>query len=107
MTDWRAGAICRTEDPELFFPVGEEHTTGRGASGPVQMQNAEAKAVCRRCPVVSECLAWAIESGQDFGVWGATTAQERRAFKRRTPDAFRMVVHRPRTPARGRPRRTS
>lgn len=94
--DWRHRAICRTEDPELFFPIGEEHTTGRGASSPVQLQNAEAKSVCFRCPVVTDCLAWAIESGQDWGVWGGTTPEERRAFKRRTPERFRTKVLRPR-----------
>ena len=57
--DWRHDAVCRDEDPELFFPVGN--------SGPALLQIAEAKAVCRRCPVASECLAWALESGQDAG----------------------------------------
>ena len=73
--DWRHRAICRDEDPELFFPVG--------TSGPALLQIAEAKTVCRRCPVVSECLTWALESGQDEGVWGAMSEDERRALKRR------------------------
>ena len=54
--DWRHRAICRDEDPELFFPVGN--------SGPALLQIAEAKAVCQRCPVTSECLSWALETGQ-------------------------------------------
>ena len=29
-----------------------------------RLQITEAKSVCRRCPVVSECLTWALESGQ-------------------------------------------
>jgi WhiB family transcriptional regulator, redox-sensing transcriptional regulator len=74
--DWRHGAICRRyENPELFFPVG--------TSGPALLQIAEAKTVCRRCPVVSECLTWALESGQDAGVWGGMSEDERRALKRR------------------------
>ena len=60
--DWRHRAICRDEDPELFFPVGN--------SGPALLQIAEAKAVCARCPVSNECLNWALETGQDAGVWG-------------------------------------
>ena len=55
----------------------------RGASGPALLQIAEAKSVCRRCPVVSECLTWALESGQDAGVWGGMSEDERRALKRR------------------------
>jgi WhiB family redox-sensing transcriptional regulator len=74
--DWRHRAICRDEDPELFFPVG--------TSGPALLQIAEAKSVCRRCPVVSECLTWALESGQDAGVWGGMSEDERRALKRRS-----------------------
>src|ERR1041384_3800731 len=73
--DWRHRAICRDEDPELFFPVG--------TSGPALLQIAEAKTVCRRCPVVSDCLAWALESGQDAGVWGGMSEDERRTLKRR------------------------
>ena len=73
--DWRHKAICRDEDPELFFPVGN--------SGPALAQIAEAKIVCNRCPVTAECLAWALESGQDAGVWGGMSEDERRALKRR------------------------
>lgn len=72
--DWRHRALCRDEDPELFFPVG---TTGPAAS-----QVAAAKQVCRRCSVTQACLEWAIETGQDNGVWGATSEDERRALTR-------------------------
>jgi WhiB family redox-sensing transcriptional regulator len=77
--DWRHRAVCRDEDPELFFPIGN--------TGPALMQIEEAKAVCRRCPVMSECLAWALESGQDAGVWGGLSEDERRALKRRNARA--------------------
>jgi len=73
--DWRHRAICRDEDPELFFPIGN--------SGPALLQIAEAKAVCERCPVIGDCLSWALESGQDAGVWGGMSEDERRALKRR------------------------
>jgi WhiB family redox-sensing transcriptional regulator len=43
----------------------------------------EAKQVCRRCPVMDDCLRWAIDSGQDAGVWGGLSEDERRAVKRR------------------------
>lgn len=75
MLDWGHSAICRGEEPELFFPVGN--------SGPALQQIAEAKSVCRRCPVVSDCLTWALESGQDAGVWGGMSEEERRFLKRR------------------------
>jgi WhiB family transcriptional regulator, redox-sensing transcriptional regulator len=73
--DWRHNAVCRDEDPELFFPVGN--------SGPALAQIADAKLVCNRCPVTTECLTWALDSGQDAGVWGGMSEDERRALKRR------------------------
>ena len=47
------------------------------------LQVEQAKAVCRRCSVTDECLQWALESGQDAGVWGGMSEEERRAVKRR------------------------
>lgn len=73
--DWRHHALCRDEDPELFFPIG--------TTGPAATQVEQAKVVCRRCPSVEPCLTWALETGQDAGVWGGTSEDERRALKRR------------------------
>lgn len=73
--DWRHNAICRNEDPDLFFPIGN--------TGPALLQIEEAKAVCRRCPVMQQCQTWALESGQDHGVWGGLSEDERQAIKRR------------------------
>jgi len=73
--DWRHEAACLTEDPELFFPIGN--------TGPALAQIDDAKRVCRRCAVREECLQWAIDAGQDHGVWGGMSEDERRAMKRR------------------------
>ena len=74
--DWRHKAACLEEDPELFFPIGN--------TGPALLQIDEAKQVCLRCPVTEPCLEWAVESGQDAGVWGGMSEDERRAYKRRS-----------------------
>lgn len=74
--DWRARAACRDEDPELFFPLGD--------SGPALLQIEDAKAVCRSCNVVSDCLTWALESSQDSGIWGGMSETERRSLRRRS-----------------------
>jgi len=81
MTTWRNRAACLAEDPELFFPVGN--------TGPALLRIEEAKAVCGRCQVVETCLEWAMKSGQDFGVWGEMSEDERRALKRRYARARR------------------
>jgi len=73
--DWRHSALCRDEDPELFFPIG--------TTGPAAVQVEQAKVVCRRCSVVEDCLSWALETQQDSGVWGGTSEDERRALRRR------------------------
>jgi WhiB family transcriptional regulator, redox-sensing transcriptional regulator len=74
--DWRDSAACRDSDPESFFPIG--------TSGPALLQVEQAKAVCRSCDVVRECLKWALDSGEDAGVWGGMSEDERRAIKRRS-----------------------
>jgi WhiB family redox-sensing transcriptional regulator len=74
--DWRHRAACRDEDPELFFPIG--------TTGPALLQVEDAKAVCRRCAVTSECLDWALDTAQEAGVWGGMSEDERRALKARS-----------------------
>ena len=67
---WRELAACRHGDPELFFPVSE--------SGRSLAQVAMAKAICTRCPVRLKCLAFALGTGQEHGVWGGMSEQKRR-----------------------------
>ena len=41
-------------------------------SGPALSQITQAKAVCRRCPAMSECLSLGLET-IDAGVWGGAS----------------------------------
>nr|WP_236123633.1 WhiB family transcriptional regulator [Cellulomonas palmilytica] len=53
-----AGLIpCRNHDPELWFA---EQTA----------RVEQAKALCRECPIMSGCLAGALEREEPWGVWG-------------------------------------
>lgn len=63
---WVGSAACVGEDPELFF----------GTASDACAEN-EAKRVCARCPVVVECRRWALESGEEWGVWGGLSEVER------------------------------
>ena len=74
--DWRHEAACAGRDPELFFPDSAAPAAARA-------QIAAAKQVCRRCPVTMTCLSWALASGQQAGIWGGTTEQERHRLSRR------------------------
>ena len=53
-----------------------------GTTGPALRHIEEAKRICRACPAQTQCLAWALDHGVTDGVWGATTADERRAIRR-------------------------
>lgn len=65
---WMVDALCAQIDADLWFPEV-------GGSG------AEAKKVCRRCPVREQCLALALES-REWGVWGGTTERDRARLRR-------------------------
>jgi len=70
------GAACKAEDPELFFGPSAEFVTAR------QQREAKAKAVCARCPARAECLAFALDTREAYGVWGGASEDERRAMLR-------------------------
>lgn len=72
--EWVQRARCKDEDPELFFPIG--------TSGPALEQIERARAICLKCDVRQECLEWALATGQDAGVWGATSEEERKEIRR-------------------------
>jgi WhiB family redox-sensing transcriptional regulator len=60
---------CNDVDPEVFFPppYGEER---------MQMLTI-ARAICGRCPFTAECLRYALDIDDRFGVYAGTTAAER------------------------------
>jgi WhiB family redox-sensing transcriptional regulator len=67
--DWTEQALCAETDPEAFFPE-------KGGS------TREAKRVCRACEVRAECLEYALEHDERFGIWGGFSERERRRLKR-------------------------
>jgi WhiB family redox-sensing transcriptional regulator len=73
----------------------------RGAWFPENPQDAKrAKAVCRACPVAAECLAFALKTGQNEGIWGGTTPYERRRLRRAGLSAAPPAVSVALTPSR-------
>jgi WhiB family redox-sensing transcriptional regulator len=68
MTEWMSAGVCAQTDPEAFHP---------DKSGSVE----PAKAVCVACPVRVQCLSYALETNQRFGVWGGHSARERKALR--------------------------
>ena len=66
---WQERALCAQTDPEAFFPE-------KGGS------TREAKKVCLGCEVRSECLEYALNNKEQFGIWGGTSERERRRLRR-------------------------
>jgi WhiB family redox-sensing transcriptional regulator len=71
---WRDVGSCRDSDPNLFYPLG------RGLAA--RQQAEEAKQYCSTCPSQEPCLAYALATGQELGVWGGTSPEERRLIAR-------------------------
>lgn len=69
--EWQDDALCAETEPEAFNPeVGES------------IKNA--KIICNLCKVTEMCLRYALETGQQSGVWGGLSEHERRKLKRRS-----------------------
>ena len=67
---------CMTTDPEIWYPEGGGHIyTPR-----------QAKEFCRVCPVRKECLAYALATNEQYGIWGGLTLVERRRLQDRGRD---------------------
>lgn len=83
---WSVDALCVTPEynpdfrPDLWFP-----SQGGGA---------EARAVCRQCPVRFECLTTAVVDREEHGIWGAAGELTRRRLRRilDTQGATRMRI---------------
>jgi len=68
-------AACATVEPELFFPLYTVREEG-------EAREAEAKAVCAKCPLMYGCLEFALHTGDQWAILGGTTPAERSAMKR-------------------------
>ena len=70
---------CLDVDPDIFFP-----DTG-GKKLPRAKINL-AVDICSRCPVIKECLEWAL-TNEDHGIWGGKTSTERDRLRKERDDS--------------------
>jgi len=75
---WQDQALCAQTDPEAFFPE-------KGGS------TREAKRVCRGCEVRAQCLEFALDNDQEFGIWGGLSERERRKVSRQADSAVPVL----------------
>jgi WhiB family redox-sensing transcriptional regulator len=66
---WVVFAVCREADAGVFFDETHE---------------VEAKTLCAGCPVREECLEYALDTREPYGVWGGYGPKERRRLLRRS-----------------------
>lgn len=62
---WTKRAACIGVDTERFFDESAR----------------PAKLICNTCPVIEECLQYALDNHINYGVFGGKSAGERRALK--------------------------
>ena len=66
---WAVFAACKDEQGMAFFPQTRD-------------EEVQALTICGICPVSEDCLDYALETKERFGVWGGTTEKERRRLSR-------------------------
>ncbi len=69
---WMDDAACADVDPDIFFAENGK-------------KYSDAKAVCDGCPVVQQCLEFAVSNGVRVGVWGGLTPEERKGVSQGRP----------------------
>jgi WhiB family transcriptional regulator, redox-sensing transcriptional regulator len=67
---WAGRAACAGTNPNIWF------CEDRGAT------YTEARTICAACPVKVECLAWAVETNTQYGMWGGKAPWERKRLVR-------------------------
>jgi WhiB family redox-sensing transcriptional regulator len=81
--DWLDDAVCRTVDPEAWFPeVSNEYNP--------------AVSICASCPVQRQCLKMSFDIRAEYGIWGGLPAhkrvkKQRSYINRSKPDRERMI----------------
>lgn len=77
------GRNCRGVATSLFFT-----DTGNVTEA------SQAKAVCLGCPVLEQCMEYAVADPTITGIWGATTGKDRRQIRRERGSTSRMARYR-------------
>ena len=67
---WQTDSLCAQTDPEAFFPE-------KGGS------TRDAKKICTSCEVKAQCLEYALQNDERFGIWGGLSERERRKLRKR------------------------
>jgi WhiB family redox-sensing transcriptional regulator len=72
---WQLRAACRGPQAYLFFPPSQPERKDER-----DIRESRAKAICASCGVRDECLAFALDTREQHGIWGGKNEVERRAM---------------------------
>lgn len=64
--------VCENVDVDVFFPDEKN----------VMEQRSVIRDYCNVCPVREDCLEYALENNEIYGIWGGTTEIERKRLKK-------------------------
>lgn len=67
--EWRGSALCAQVGPEAFF-------VEKGGDTRIARQ------LCAACEVTDECLRYALDTREEFGIWGGTSPRQRKKMRR-------------------------
>jgi len=85
---WTTDAACHGETRLFFAPPGERPEARA-------VREANARTICRRCEVLTECREWAREQ-REYGFWGGESEEERAAAGYRVDMPVGRVARYPR-----------
>lgn len=65
---WRAEAVCRGTNPDLWYPEAGQHSL-------------TARIACGECVVKPDCLQYALDTNEKHGIWGGVSERQRRRIR--------------------------
>ena len=66
------GGVPCEKYPHLFYPEDYPDPEQRAVAAKA------AKTLCHSCPIIEQCFEYALETNQEFGIWGGTSPAERK-----------------------------
>ena len=67
----KIGGVPCQDIPDIFFPEDFPDKQTR------EYAIRTAKALCKECPLLIQCFAYAIEAQEPYGIWAGTLPHER------------------------------
>jgi WhiB family transcriptional regulator, redox-sensing transcriptional regulator len=80
---WMDDAVCVNGDLD--------HDAWHPNTSAYNSDNIEAVRLCRTCPVVDQCLTFALTNNLEHGIFGGVSADERKAMRRKARVRVRKV----------------